>query len=126
MRVVEMTKIVAPGGKHIILELDNCDAEWLRNVDSIQKTLEQAAQKSDATILHTYMHHFGGEYGVTGLVALAESHISIHTWPESNYCAIDIFMCGQCDPMIAADHIVQSLQCISNITIIARKSQNSA
>ena len=121
-----MTKIVAPGGKHVILELDNCNTQWLKDTTSIQETLEQAALKSNATILHTFMHHFGGEYGVTGLVALAESHISIHTWPENNYCAIDIFMCGQCDPMVAADYIVQTLQCNSNIRIITRQSQHTA
>lgn len=121
-----MQKIVAPGGRHVILELDNCDVEWLRDEHRIQETLESAARKSNATVLHTYMHHFGGEYGVTGLVALAESHISIHTWPESSYCAIDIFMCGQCDPMIAADHIINTLRCKASVQLLQRESQNTA
>ncbi|WP_264802183.1 adenosylmethionine decarboxylase, partial [Ameyamaea chiangmaiensis] len=54
-----------------------------------------------ATILHSHFHHFTPNGGVSGVVVLAESHISIHTWPERNYAAVDIFMCGCCDPHLS-------------------------
>ena len=53
------------------------------------------------TLLHIYLHHFGEEQGVSGVAVLAESHISVHTWPERNFAAFDIFMCGSCDPEAA-------------------------
>jgi S-adenosylmethionine decarboxylase len=52
----------------------------------------------NATLLHIHLHHFGENEGVSGVAVLAESHISIHTWPERGFAAIDIFMCGACDP----------------------------
>ena len=55
-------------------------------------------KRPDATILHSHFHHFGPDGGVSGVVVLAESHISIHTWPERDFAAVDIFMCGACDP----------------------------
>lgn len=115
---------IKPGGQHIILECDNINEELLKNCEAIKKILEDAAQRSGARILHSYFHHFGGEYGVTGLVALAESHISIHTWPETGYAAIDIFMCGECDPLIASSYIISQINCETvNVTIINRTSR---
>ena len=64
----------------------------------IENALLDGARKAGATILHSYMHPFGEGMGVSGVVVLAESHISIHTWPERNYAAIDLFMCGKADP----------------------------
>ncbi len=60
--------------------------------------LREAAVTAGATILHSHFHHFSPNGGVSGVVVLAESHISIHTWPERGFAAIDIFMCGACDP----------------------------
>lgn len=97
--------VVQPGGTHIILECDDVDAKLLMDPVRLQDYLEEAARRSGATILSSHFHHFGGNYGVTGLVMLAESHISIHTWPEMQYAAIDLFMCGSCDPEIGADYI---------------------
>jgi len=60
--------------------------------------LPDAALRAGATILHSHFHHFTPNGGVSGVVVLAESHISIHTWPERSFAAVDIFMCGACDP----------------------------
>ena len=60
--------------------------------------LRDAAEASDATVLHVHVHEFGGEGGISGVAVLAESHISVHTWPELDYAAFDVFMCGQCRP----------------------------
>ena len=64
----------------------------------IDRALRDAAEAASATILHSHFHHFGPDGGVSGVLVLAESHISIHTWPERDFAAIDIFMCGACDP----------------------------
>ena len=74
------------------------DAVNLADVAGIENALLEGARKAGATVLHSYMHPFGEGMGVSGVVVLAESHISIHTWPERGYAAIDLFMCGKCDP----------------------------
>ena len=83
---------------HGLLDLYGCPAELLRDEQRLTQVLQQAAQTAEATILSSHFHTFGGEGGVTGVLLLAESHISIHTWPERQYAALDIFMCGDCDP----------------------------
>ncbi len=83
-------------GMHLLVEMWN--ARGLDDPDLIKKTLCDSALAADATILHAHMHRFSPYGGVSGVVVLAESHISIHTWPERGYAAIDIFMCGKCDP----------------------------
>lgn len=88
-------------GKHFLI--DFYGAQGLSNVDSISDILEQAAVACGATVLNTNLHSFGLNAGVTGVALLAESHISIHTWPERKYAAIDIFMCGDCDPELALE-----------------------
>jgi S-adenosylmethionine decarboxylase len=60
--------------------------------------LRDSAAAAGATLLHVHLHHFGPNAGLSGVAVLAESHISIHTWPERGYAAIDVFMCGACDP----------------------------
>ena len=65
---------------------------------TIQECLLHAAKACKATVLGCSMHHFGEGWGVTGVLLLAESHMSIHTWPELRFAAVDIFMCGSCDP----------------------------
>ena len=83
-------------GTHLLVEL--WGATNLADVAGIENALLEGARKAGATVLHSYMHPFGEGMGVSGVVVLAESHISIHTWPERGYAAIDIFMCGNCDP----------------------------
>ena len=86
-------------GIHLILDL--WQASRLDDPKFIAGVLERAARAANATVLHTHMHHFSPNGGVSGVVVLAESHISIHTWPERQYAAIDIFMCGKCDAYLS-------------------------
>lgn len=86
-------------GLHLLVEI--WDGQNLADPKKIEIILRDAANASQASILHSHMHHFSPFGGVSGVVLLAESHISIHTWPERNYAAIDIFMCGNCDPHLA-------------------------
>ena len=87
---------VPPAGLHLIIDIET--EVNLSNVEAIRTGLEQAARVCGATVLGCAIHPFGEGAGVTGVVLLAESHISIHTWPELNFAAVDIFMCGSCDP----------------------------
>jgi S-adenosylmethionine decarboxylase len=80
-------------GKHCILELYDCDPGRLDNQAFLRDTITAAARQAGATLLNLITHRFQPQ-GVTGLALLAESHISIHTWPESGYAAVDVFTCG--------------------------------
>ncbi len=83
-------------GGHLLLDL--WGARNLTDPAMIETILHRSADASGATILHGHFHQFGEGGGVSGVLVLAESHISIHTWPERDFAAIDVFMCGACDP----------------------------
>ena len=83
-------------GTHLLVDL--WGATNLSDPAHIDAALRKAAIVAGATILHSHFHHFTPNGGVSGVVVLAESHISIHTWPERDFAAIDMFMCGSCDP----------------------------
>jgi len=85
-------------GTHLLVDI--WGATNLNSVKEIEDTLIKAAKESGATVLYSYLHPFK-PYGVSGVVVLAESHISIHTWPERGYAAVDIFMCGNANPYLA-------------------------
>ncbi len=90
-----MTADPAPpyDGKHVLADFAEC-AGALDDLPLIERTLREAAEIAGATVLDCRLHHFGDGAGVTGVALLAESHISIHTWPEHGYAAIDLFLCG--------------------------------
>src|SRR5688572_21157878 len=88
-------KGVRCAGVHLILDLHG--GTGLNDIDLIEATLRSCVAAAGATLLHIHQHHFQPS-GVSGVAVLAESHISIHTWPEAGYAALDIFMCGEADP----------------------------
>ena len=95
--------------KHLLLELYGCDYEKLNDESFLRCTLNKAAKLAKATVLNLISHKFEPQ-GVTAIALLAESHISIHTWPESNYSAVDIFTCGQnIMPELASEYLIESL-----------------
>lgn len=83
-------------GTHLILDIWN--AVNLDNLKLIEDALKECVVKSGATLLHIHLHHFTPNGGVSGVAVLSESHISIHTWPERGYAALDVFMCGDAKP----------------------------
>ncbi|MSP03764.1 MAG: adenosylmethionine decarboxylase [Acetobacteraceae bacterium] len=83
-------------GTHLLIDL--WGANNLADPELIDRALRESAEVAGATVLHSHFHHFSPNGGVSGVVVLAESHISIHTWPERDFAAVDIFMCGACDP----------------------------
>jgi S-adenosylmethionine decarboxylase len=87
------SEATAPVGKHCILELYDCNPSKLDDDAFLRSTITAAVNQAGATLLNLITHHFEPQ-GVTGLALLAESHLSIHTWPESGYAAVDVFTCG--------------------------------
>ena len=96
--------------KHLLLELYRCDCEKLNDESFLRCTLNRAAKLANATVLNLISNKFEPQ-GVTAIALLAESHISIHTWPESNYSAVDIFTCGQnMMPELASQYLIEALK----------------
>jgi len=92
---------IAYAGTHLIIDLVR--AERLDDLEHIEHTLRRCVEVAGATLLHIHLHHFTPNGGVSGVAVLAESHISIHSWPEYGYAALAIFMCGQTNPRAAID-----------------------
>ena len=98
-------------GTHLLLELEGCSPELLDDLDYIRDSMVSAASETGGTIVGQTFHKFAPT-GVTGVVAIAESHLCIHTWPERQYAAADIFTCGVgFDPNRAAELIIAKLGC---------------
>ena len=96
--------------KHLLLELYRCDDEKLNDESFLRCSLNRAAKLAKATVLNLISNKFDPQ-GVTAIALLAESHISIHTWPESNYSAVDIFTCGRnLLPELASQYLIQALK----------------
>ena len=96
-------------GRHLLVELHDCDREALDNLDLIRDVMVKAAVDCGAVVLGTSFHHFNPQ-GVSGVVVIAESHISIHTWPEFGYAAVDVFTCGTTvNPEKAAEVLIEKL-----------------
>jgi len=97
-------------GIHILAEFYGCDAHLLNNSDYIKLVIEEATKKAGATLITSFSHNFS-PYGVTGIAVIAESHLSIHTWPEYEYAAVDVFTCGEsADPYAAFRYIKEKLK----------------
>ncbi len=97
-------------GKHLLLELKDCNRKKIDDIEFITTILCQTAEKIGATIVNQAFHKFAPQ-GVSGVVVIAESHISIHTWPEYGYASVDVFTCGNTiDPKDAIDLLVEKLE----------------
>ena len=83
-------------GTHLIIDL--VGASRLDEIDHIERALRRCVDVAKATLLHIHLHHFTPNGGVSGVAVLSESHISIHSWPEADYAALDVFMCGESEP----------------------------
>ena len=100
-------------GRHVIAEVYQVAPELTTDSGRLSELLCEAAGRAGATVLHCYFHDFEpkdglGVAGVTGVIALAESHISVHTWPELGYMALDVFMCGDAQPEMVIEILRES------------------
>jgi len=94
-------------GRHLLVELFDCDPDVIDNLESVKEALIEAAKRAQATIVDVVFHEFN-PFGISGVVVIAESHLSIHTWPEYRYAAVDIFSCGDAlQPEVAASYLVE-------------------
>jgi len=91
-------KAFEPSGRHLLADLHGILPDKLDDPSIVQDLLQESALAAGAAVLSCHFHSFGSRQGVTGVVLLAESHISIHTWPEYGFAAVDIFMCGAAQP----------------------------
>lgn len=96
--------------RHGLLDLYGCPPDLLRDAAALEQILRQSAAAAGATVLWHKLHTFGGGGGVTGVLLLAESHISIHTWPEHGFAAADIFLCGELNVQNARQILQHALQ----------------
>ncbi|MDY6935640.1 MAG: adenosylmethionine decarboxylase [Spirochaetota bacterium] len=96
-------------GTHVIAELFNCNESYINNSKKVEEVMLIAANLSMANVVKHYFHKFS-PYGVSGVVVIAESHFTIHTWPEYGYVAVDIFTCGEFDYQSALDYIKRELE----------------
>ena len=104
--IVDHNQIYA--GSHIIIDLWN--TRFDNKINTLKKIIKKAVLIANATMLHIHLHRFGKEEGISGVAILAESHISVHTWPERDYIAFDIFMCGDTNPKEAAQFLIDTLK----------------
>jgi S-adenosylmethionine decarboxylase len=96
-------------GRHLIVEFVDCDKAMLDNTEALEQHMQEAVRRSGATIVRSVFHRYNPQ-GVSGVVVIAESHISIHTWPEYGYAAVDFFTCGESvDPYKAHDYMKEML-----------------
>jgi S-adenosylmethionine decarboxylase proenzyme len=92
-------------GIHLLVEMIECNQDKINNILHIKDSLLMAAEVAGATIINSFFHEFSPN-GISGVVILAESHISIHSWPEEKYAAVDVFMCGsRVDPWKASEYL---------------------
>ena len=97
-------------GRHILVEYYNCDIEVLKDHKRIENMMVEAAESAKATVVESVFHVFN-PWGVSGAVVISESHLTIHTWPEYGYAAVDLFTCGDTvNPWIAFDYLTKKLR----------------
>lgn len=110
-------------GNHILVEFYNCDKDILNNVKFIEDSMVEASILSGATVVGSHFHTFS-PHGVSGVVIIAESHLSIHTWPEYGYAAVDIFTCGETiDAGKAFQHLKTNFKAGNTATIEMKRGQ---
>ena len=88
------TPSTAPAGRHVLAELTGCSAVVLNDPASLENGFRRCAEEGGATLVSSHFHHFSPQ-GVSGVVVIAQSHVTVHTWPEHGYAAVDVFTCGQ-------------------------------
>ena len=96
-------------GNHYLVDLRGCDAELIKRVEPTREILLRAVKDCGATLVDHCFHQYE-PFGVSGVVLIAESHFSIHTWPEHSFVGVDIFTCGEMDARIAIDILHDALQ----------------
>ena len=110
-------------GNHILVEFYNCNPTTMNQPDVIEHHMNKAAELAGATSVSSTLHHFS-PHGVSGVVVIAESHLTIHTWPEYGYAAVDLFTCGDTvDPWVAFDYLKEKFECQHHSAMEMKRGQ---
>ena len=97
-------------GRHVIVELYDCDIELIEDVVYVEESMVQAAKAAGATVINSTFHHFS-PFGVSGVVVIQESHLAVHCWPEYGFVSVDLFTCGESvNPWTAYELLKKSLK----------------
>lgn len=108
-------------GRHILVEFYGCDVNLLNKASAVKDVMEDAARAARATIVESFIHQFS-PFGVSGVVVIAESHLTIHTWPEYGYAAVDLFTCGEdVDPWKCYEFLNEKLKAKHSTTLELRR-----
>jgi S-adenosylmethionine decarboxylase proenzyme len=109
-------------GRHLLVEYRDCDREILNDIQRIEKLMRRAAEKAEATVVASVFHPFSPQ-GITGIVVVEESHLSIHTWPEHAYAAVDFYTCGECHPERAHDYLCRELRAEQSEVMVVERGR---
>jgi len=112
--------VVPPGGTHLLLDLHGCRRS--DDLDYVKRVCTEAAVATGATVIGEHFHHFGDGCGVSGVVLLAESHLSIHTWPEHQFVSADVYVCGTCDAEKAFPVLVKGFEAVDHSTVLVNRA----
>jgi S-adenosylmethionine decarboxylase len=111
-------------GNHLLIDL--VGARRLDDLKHIERTLKRCVEVAGATLLHVHLHHFTPQGGVAGVAVLSESHISIHSWPDAEFAAVDIFMCGDTEPQKCVDVLREAFQARNVVVKTHRRGEEVA
>lgn len=112
--------VVTTAARHVLAEYRGCPADRLDDLDALERLMRAAAQAAGATVIDARFHRFA-PHGVSGVLLLLESHLSIHTWPEAGYAAVDLYTCGTCDPEAAHRVLVDGLAARTSETMVVHR-----
>ena len=108
-------------GQHLLVELRDCNKKLLNDIEKTSDFMVSAAKEARATVIGAHFHEFS-PHGISGVVIIAESHLSIHTWPEYGYAAVDVFTCGDVlEPSVAANYLIQKFESTNPSVIEVRR-----
>lgn len=112
-------------GKHVLIELNECNKDLINDIEYLRRTLSDVARQIGATVIKDTFYQFTPQ-GVSGVVIIAESHLSIHTWPEFNFAAVDVFTCGDViEPRNAVKPLAEKLKARSTSYIEIKRGVRS-
>jgi len=118
-KAIVENKTLKPNGRHLIIDL--YDAKHLNDIGLMKMAIHEIIKQTNTTLLFENYHHFHPS-GITGIACLAESHISVHTWPEDNFAAFDVFMCGKAQPETAIAIVKHYFSGTEKTTLLPRGS----
>lgn len=117
-----MNEVVVGHGSHVVADCFDCNKTLITQFEDFKKSLNEVCDLYEITVLNRFIHVFSNN-SFTVLYALAESHISIHTWPETNYIAMDVYTCGKMNPHDVFLSIVELFECTKYKCVVTSRGR---